>query len=196
MYRAFKMMVDNQSVGMDIYRNNGSIWGIITNEKRWVFEFTKDGTLWYNYQFFMGILKFFSINDDGEYRNLITKWFEEKYLNINQVKQTLEISNRRMRDDVEGTIQNGVKHTEGGVLTGDGYVEDTIQNGVRIAKSTIISQDSNVEDTIQNGLKEVYRQKFNLDGLVGEIIDEGVKEVRYNNTEQERKFTEIFGDKI
>jgi hypothetical protein len=159
MYRAFKMMVDNQNVGMDIYCNNGSIWGIITNEKRWIFEFTKDRTLWYNYQFFTGILTFFSTNDDNENQNLITKWFEETYLNINQV-------------------------------------EDTIQNGVRIAKSTIISQDSNVEDTIQNGLKEVYRQKFNLDGLVGEIIDEGVKEVRYNNTEQERKFTEIFGDKI
>ena len=218
MYRAFKMMVDNQSVGMDIYRNNGSIWGIITNEKRWVFEFTKDGTLWYNYQFFMGILKFISTNDNNKNLNLITKWFEETYLNKTQVKHTLEISNHRMRDDVEDTIQNGVKYADGvqndsqwfventiqnGVMHTQHHrnarvpiVEDTIQNGVKEVRNYYAHSDKLIEDAIENGVKETMQQKFNVDGLVDDTIKNGVVELKYNNTEQERKFNEIFGDWI
>jgi len=36
----------------DVYYNNGSLWLIFTENKKWVVEFTKDGTLWFNFSFF------------------------------------------------------------------------------------------------------------------------------------------------
>jgi hypothetical protein len=45
-------------------------------------------------------------------------------------------------------------------------------------------------------VKETLQQKFNVSKLVEDTIQNGVVEVRYNNTEQERKFNEIFGGKI
>ena len=42
MYRAFKMMTNNNIHDVEIYNHNGSMWGIITKNKQWVFEFTKE----------------------------------------------------------------------------------------------------------------------------------------------------------
>ena len=174
MYRAFKMMVNNNIRDVEIYNHNGSMWGIFTEKKQWVFEFTKQGTLWYNYRFFTEILNFFSMTaEDG--KDLITKWFEETYLKINQVKHTLEISNHRMRDDVEETIQNGVKGST----------------------SLSASRKPQVEQTIQNGVKDAnWRTVENYPEFEERVIRNGVKETKFNQTEQERKYNEIFGGKI
>ncbi len=39
-------MIGNETKGVDIYHNNGSVWLIFTDEKKWVIELTKEGTLW------------------------------------------------------------------------------------------------------------------------------------------------------
>jgi hypothetical protein len=44
--------------GVDKYISNGSIWFIFTDDKKWVIELTKDGTLWYNYNFFKGLFAY------------------------------------------------------------------------------------------------------------------------------------------
>lgn len=148
MYRAFKMMVNNNIRDVEIYNHNGSMWGILTKNEQWVFEFTKKGVLWYNYRFFTEIFNFFSMTAvDG--KDLITKWFEETYLNINQVKQT-EVRKRHLAQQVEDTIQNGVKKIRWDGELGTHLFEDVIENGV--------------------------------------------KETKFNQTEQERKYDEIFGD--
>jgi hypothetical protein len=61
--------------GVDTYNNNGSVWLIFTDEKKWVIELTKEGTLWYNYYFFQDIFKYFSL-DVVENQRYITEWVE------------------------------------------------------------------------------------------------------------------------
>ena len=43
---------DEAIQGVDTYNHNGSMWLIFTDEMRWVVEYTKEQTLWYNYHLF------------------------------------------------------------------------------------------------------------------------------------------------
>ena len=43
----------------DVYVNNGSLWLIFTEEKKWVIELDNAGNLWYNYHFFYNIFNNF-----------------------------------------------------------------------------------------------------------------------------------------
>ena len=45
-------MFDDAIQGVDRYNHNGSLWLIFTDEMRWVVEYTRSQTLWYNYYFF------------------------------------------------------------------------------------------------------------------------------------------------
>lgn len=112
--------------GVDTYQHNGSTWLIFTDDKKWVIELTKDGTLWYNYNFFNSIFIFFSL-DVIENQHYITKW-------------------------VEDAIQNGVKNTKVRYNWTVKNVENTIQNGVKRTCNTLIDMES-IEHTIQNGIK-------------------------------------------
>ena len=47
---------DKHTKNVDNYNHNGSTWLIFTDEKKWVIELTKEGTLWYNYYFFLNIM--------------------------------------------------------------------------------------------------------------------------------------------
>ncbi len=59
-YELIEKMIDKKVKGADTYINNGSRWLIFTDEKKWIFELTKEGTLWYNYYFFENIFKIIS----------------------------------------------------------------------------------------------------------------------------------------
>ena len=101
-----KKMIDIYVKDADVYVNNGSLWLIFTEEKKWVIELDNAGNLWYNYHFFYKIFKLISMNvvDNQHY---ITRW-------------------------VEDALQNGVKETRWMSDWEDNKVEDTIQNGVKI----------------------------------------------------------------
>ena len=133
----FKLF-DDASQGVDTYNHNGSMWLIFTNEMKWVVEFTKDQTLWYNYGFFKDEMEIVGL-DCVDNKDLIQKWFESRFLNINPV---------------EDTIQNGVIHTKGGCMPLTQYVKDTIQNGVKQTKRSYEgSRKHRTKETIQNGDK-------------------------------------------
>ena len=105
-YEIVRELIEYNCDGVDKYIHNNSTWLIFTDDKKWVIELTKDGTLWYNYNFFKDVFKYLSL-DVVENQNYITKWVEE-------------------------TIENGVKHTEyGDWLDGDERFDDIIQNGVK-----------------------------------------------------------------
>ena len=126
--KSFIFKLINRSVeGADLYEHKNSIWLIFTDEKKWVIELTKEGTLWYNYYFFDGIFKYLSL-DAIENQYYITEW-------------------------VEDTIQNGVRSTEWSKLLKQVGVEDTIKNGVRYTSSESAFTGFRVEDTIKNGMK-------------------------------------------
>jgi predicted transcriptional regulator len=191
-------IINKAVVGCDKYVHNDSTWLIFTDDKKWVIELTKDGTLWYNYNFFKNLFKVLSL-DVVENQNYITKWVEDTI--INGVKNTIQ-SITQQRRIVEDTIKNGVKHTEyGDWLDGDErfddiiqngvkhtiasdclpsvFVEDTIQNGMKhTEKSLQIDGSCVVEDVIQNGIKETHDDVYHHKGRVGGVIKNGIKETK------------------
>ena len=176
----FKLF-DDASQGVDRYNHNGSLWAIFTNEMRWVVEFTKDQTLWYNYNFFKNEMELIGL-DCVENKDLIQKWFESRFLGIPKAEDSCEPFFDQDQY-VEDTIQNGVKQTE--LSKRDFFPKDIIKNVVRMTKSTIISQDSKIKDTIKNGVKEtIGTLRRTAKWGVDDIIQNGVKNlgaVDYDN---------------
>ena len=175
-YEIVRELIEYNCDGVDKYIHNNSTWLIFTDDKKWVIELTKDGTLWYNYNFFKDVFKYLSL-DVVENQNYITKWVNETV--INGVKNTIQ-SITQQRRIVEDTIQNGVKHTEyGDWLDGDERFDDIIQNGVKhTEKSLQIDGSCVVEDVIQNGIKETHDDVYHHKGRVGGVIKNGIKETK------------------
>jgi hypothetical protein len=207
MEKIVNRLIDDAVQKVDTYTNNGSTWLIFTDDKRWVIELTKDGTLWYNYNFFNSLFAYASM-DVIENQHYITKWVENNVINKkkpvknevkeascseipsislvdhtiqNGVKNTLKISNHRMRHDdrmrhdVEDTIHNGViaaHHQQHSILD---KVKDTIQNGVKdtLPMSSVVFTP--VEYAIQNGIKETKEAPYYPNEVVDTIIQDGVK---------------------
>ena len=172
-------LINQKTKGIDVYDNNGSMWLIFTDRKKWVIELTKDGTLWYNYYFFQHCLKYLSL-DVVENQHYITEWVES--IIQNGVKHTwypLE----GVDDAVEDTIQNGVINTAPSSRCSSGLVEDTIQNGVINTQGVPSMQRSRVEYTIQNGVKATKPEYIEEDLAMEEVIQNGVKHTEYGDWE-------------
>ena len=168
----FKLF-DDASQGVDRYNHNDSLWLIFTNEMKWVVEFTKDQTLWYNYNFFKDEMELIGL-DCVEDKDLIKKWFESRFLGIPKVEDAFDPFFDQDQY-VEDTIQNGVKHTEEGLRPDDSDVEDTIQNGVKHTQQYRTRCMMRVEDTIQNGVKDAYVVEGQRQLPVKDTIQNGVK---------------------
>ena len=168
----FKLF-DDASQGVDRYNHNDSLWLIFTNEMRWVVEFTKDQTLWYNYNFFKDEMELIGL-DCVEDKDLIKKWFESRFLGIPKVEDAFDPFFDQDQY-VEDAIQNGVKHTEEGLRPDDSDVEDTIQNGVKHTQQYRTRCMMRVEDTIQNGVKDAYVVEGQRQLPVKDTIQNGVR---------------------
>ena len=162
---------DDASQGVDRYNHNDSLWLIFTNEMRWVVEFTKDQTLWYNYNFFKDEMELIGL-DCVEDKDLIKKWFESRFLGIPKVEDAFDPFFDQDQY-VEDTIQNGVKHTQQYRTRCMMRVEDTIQNGVKNTRKGNPYFQESVEDTIQNGVKQTELSK--RDFFPKDIIQDGLK---------------------
>ena len=186
-------VIDKAVIGCDTYKHNGSTWLLFTNDKKWVIELTKEGTLWYNYYFFQKLFKVIAL-DVVENQHYITKWVEDTVINgvkstktpwssrvdrvedtvINGVKSTLK-GTFIVSALVEDTVINGVKHTHVSNMQSLNFVEDTIQNGVKSTSNTKGIRYSSVEDTIQNGVKETKGEYYKEIQKVEYTIQNGVK---------------------
>ena len=167
-------VIDKAVIGCDTYKHNGSTWLLFTNDKKWVIELTKEGTLWYNYYFFQKLFKVIAL-DVVENQHYITKWVEDTV--INGVKST-EGSQQDKQWFVEDTVINGVKHTHVSNMQSLNFVEDTIQNGVKHTIDTTHHKNKYVEDTIQNGVKSTVLHIGRKYGPVEDTIQNGVKETK------------------
>ena len=166
-------LIDNAVVGCDTYKHNSSTWLIFTNDKKWVIELTKEGTLWYNYYFFQKLFKVIAL-DVVENQHYITKWVEDNVINGVKEARALEewVNSEKI---VDKTIQNGVKSTRV-TQTPIQYVEDAIENGVKETnKSLRIDGSCVIEDTIQNGVKDTFLVEGTRIRIVEETIQNGVK---------------------
>ena len=172
MERIINKLIDDAVANVDTYTNNGSTWLIFTDDKRWVIELTKDGTLWYNYNFFNNLFTYTSM-DVIENQHYITKWVENNV--INGVKDT-EVRKRHLVQQVKDTIQNGVKETELHKGNRPLAINDTIQHGVKDTKENWSESKYQVEETIQNGVKETSAQLNEPIHIVEDTIQNGVKQ--------------------
>jgi hypothetical protein len=146
----FKLF-DDASQGVDRYNHNGSLWAIFTNENKWVVEFTKDQTLWYNYGFFKDEMELIGL-DCVKNKDLIQKWFELRFLSIPKVEDFCEP-----------------------FFDQDQYVQDTIQNGVKKTLGERMNRDYSVEDIVQNGVKDIQRYCDRDKKIIEGITKNGVK---------------------
>ena len=210
MKRAINQLINKELKGVDIYSHNGSMWFIFTKEKRWVFEYTKENVLWYNYSLFNNVFNFVSLDviENSEY---ITDWFTKNILD-----KPLSISGNKyvFEEGVISIIENGVKETEG-VIGGnipivgrviedgvkniwaneipneynwsedfDGEVEDIIQNGVLSTLSEYGEVTNSVEDTIQNGVKHTRSNIVDISLFVEDTIQNGVLSTNHFHAHQ------------
>ena len=182
-------LIDQFTEGVDTYHNNGSMWLIFTDDKKWVIELTKDGTLWYNFYFFQDCFKYLSL-DVVENQHYITEWVEDTIQN--GVRST-DMSRSNIMLWVEDTIQNGVRNTKMAQINAVRTVEGIIQNGVRKTHIGKLHWLPMVEDTIQNGIKDVIGQIIDAPELVNDAIQNGIKLTTTNLplSEDDGQITEI-----
>ena len=204
-------LIDTKTKGVDTYHHNGSMWLIFTDQKKWVIEFTKQGTLWYNFNFFQQFFRYLSL-DVIENQHYITEWVEAILKNgVGYTSPTGEWEPVRVEDtiqngvrstdswagkpfvSVESIIQNGVKETRSGCdLLIDDSIEGVIRNGVKYTRLVKNKNQTFVEDTIQNGVKETFLVKGTRIGIVENTIQIGVKHTEYGDWEDgDERFDDI-----
>ena len=169
-------IIDKLSKDADVYHHRENFWLIHTEDRKWIVEFTKERTLWFNYDFFRSAFKFVSL-DVQDNKNYVTDWFKSRFLNKPKVEDTWENS-ADIWHQVENTIQNGVMVTTPSPSVSGFLVEDTIQNGVKHTNGSQNTQVCSVEDTIQNGVKHTVSVREKSKPLVEDTIQNGVKSTR------------------
>ena len=164
-------LIDFNIEGIDVYHHNGSLWLIFTEDKKWVIELTKDGTLWYNHYFFTNCFKYLSLYVIHN-QHYITKWVENVIQNgvINTYWDF-----ERDKGYVENVIQNGVINTHGRRFTRFPRVENVIQNGVINTFPTTGVLSPQVENVIQNGVINTITHGLMSANTVENVIQNGVK---------------------
>ena len=197
-YEIVRELIEYNCGGVDKYIHNNSTWLIFTDDKKWVIELTKDGTLWYNYNFFKDVFKYLSL-DVVENQHYITKWVEDTI--INGVKETH--SGRDVVDKfIIDTLENGVKHTNNRLNRDIRVVEDTLENGIKEVKTddsyrNYFKQNHKSEKVIENGIKETKKGGFNQHYDMFRTIEHGVKHTEYGDwLDGDERFDDIIQNGI
>jgi hypothetical protein len=187
-------LIDSKTKGVDTYHHNGSMWLIFTDQKKWVIELSKDGTLWYNHYFFKDCFKYLSL-DVVENQHYITEWVEDiiqngvrntdswvgnpfvsvEYIIQNGIKETIDQWNQN-RPSVKDVIEKGVKET-----TPSGYLGSIEMKGKIVHQFESPKQNNEVEDIIQNGVKRTVSYKDRPEPTVEGVIQSGIKETNPNH---------------
>lgn len=175
--KSIHKFIDNRTKGVDMYINNGSIWMILTDKKRWIFEIEENGTLWYNYHFFDPIFNFFSQNVIKK-QEYITSWVEDVVKNgVNCAFSMLH--NRVVR--VEDVVKNGVKSAKYDFLEHAWDVEDIVKNSIKKTWYEDVMNPKSVANALENGIKiikDTVCLDSELEGKVGYIVENCEKENR------------------
>ena len=86
----------------EIIPYNNSIWFINRDNKYWYFEFDKDGTLWWRYDFFNSFFQIFSM-ESGDFCPILSSWVEEV---LNHKVSTTESNENFVGVMVEEVLKN------------------------------------------------------------------------------------------
>ena len=173
MEKVINRMINDAVEGVDTYKTKDSTWIIFTESKKWVIELTKDGTLWYNYNFFNDLMMYLSM-DVVENQHYITKW-------------------------VEDNVINGVKHTRKSQSIRRFPVEDTVINGVKETCCHDMKLTKSVEKIIKNAYSDILPEEYDWSDQfdVKEVIETGVKHTEYGDWEDgDERFDDIIQNGI
>jgi hypothetical protein len=102
----------------------------------------------------------------------------------NEVEDTIQNGLRKIEGEphdyphtVANIIKNGVKHTEyGDWEDGDERFDDIIKNGVKETKQEEHHRLREVVQTVKNGIKETRLEQNITEGEIDDIIQNGIKE--------------------
>ena len=184
-----KKLIDIYVKDADVYVNNGSLWLIFTEEKKWVIELDNAGNLWYNYHFFYNIFKLISMNvvDNQHY---ITRWVEDALQNgVNNTYKLLH----KINCVVEDALQNGVNNTDRIKWNVTKQVEDALQNGVNNTKNVLQQLNPSFEDALQNGVKKTtsYHSKNLYPVKVEDVLQNGIKQTSEWESESKTQVEDV-----
>lgn len=171
--------------GVDIYNHNGTMWLIFTDQMKWVVEYTKDQTLWYNYHLFEQEMGFVGLNC-LDHKEIIRKWFESRFLKQLELVKFIQNPILPKEFEVEDVIQNGVKDsTPMGEIKyvrphwslEESSIEEVIQSGVKETKPMDgwVNSENIINRTIQNGVKQIYDDCTNNVARVEGVVRIGKK---------------------
>ena len=91
----------------EIIPYNNSIWFINRDNKYWYFEFDKDGTLWWRYDFFNSFFQIFSMSSDN-FCPILSSWVEDV---LNHEVSITKPHNRIKERWVEEVLNHNVSRT-------------------------------------------------------------------------------------
>ena len=83
MKRIIDKIINTSLKNVDVYQRNGSIWVIMTKDRKWIMEYTSNKTLWYNYHHFKQLFMLASETINNENLISVKEWFET---NVNDNK--------------------------------------------------------------------------------------------------------------
>ena len=160
-------LINNSIKGVDVYRYNNATWLIFTDETRWIVELTDEGTLWYNYKFFNGIMRYVSM-DPNEYGEYITGWANDYFFKgVNKTEQRGYNHGDEFEWHTRAVVNKGVKKMgNSNSIRIQNRGQNLTWRIVKTIKPNIVySEQSGSYDPDCNGNNtEIYR-----------IIEEGIK---------------------
>ena len=182
-----KEVFEDFTDGAEFYRHKGSLWLIFTDQKKWVFELSKEGVLWYNFYFFDKIFKFFSM-DLIENQKFITEWVEDTIQNgvketnphfldiINPINFEPAIKEMKRMNEVHIVLENGIKEVKelpdkSGELRGYGEYYQSQEDRTK-------PHTQYVNDVLKDGINETnWRCVDNHPTFVDNVLTSGIKEI-------------------
>ena len=164
-------LINNSIRGVDVYRYNNATWLIFTDDNRWVVELTDEGTLWYNYKFFNGIMRYVSM-DPKEYEEYITQWANDYF--FKGVKKMGNSNSIRVQNRGQNLTWRIVKSIKPNVVF----------HGIDNSSMSYVPCSGNVTDIwmiIEEGIKNTYPDRnsgdydWSNEFEADKVIERGVK---------------------
>lgn len=168
---------DKEIEGSDIYEHTGSKWIIFTDSRKWVVEFTKDKTLWFNYHHFNSILVLFAM-DSSSNKDIIKEWYENRFIFKPEIKKVYAEFRSYGKKWIDNVVENGVVATRLGNFGKLPLVKRVIQNGVKNIYCDSNETLTSIEDTIQNEVNHMISGEFISEDIIEDTIQNGVKHIR------------------
>ena len=152
---------------VEIILHKDSVWFIDRKEKYWYFEYNKNGTLYWRWQYFIDFFKLFSFGKD-DFEPIVSEWVEE-VLNCKVITPNFTIFN--FYSQVEEVLNcKVVKPQEEGMML-EGTVGEVLNCKVVTPTTQIYSVQHLVEKVLNCKVDRTIIGFMVLEGLLEEVLN-------------------------